>query len=120
MSDKVYSESEIGEKLLAELPVWTYAGGAIRREYKVQAWKGAVMLTNAISHLAELAFHHPDLEVSWGKVVVKLTTHSAGGVTDKDFELARVIEAFAAWAPGPGSSLEGTPDDPKYAYLIRD
>lgn len=115
---KVYSASEAGEKLLADLPTWSYADGAIRREYKVQAWKGAVMLTNAVAHLAELAFHHPDLEVSWGKVVVKLTTHSAGGITDKDFELGRVIEAFANWKPGPGSTLDGTPEDPQYAYVL--
>ena len=47
------------------------------------------MLVNAIGYLAEAAWHHPDLAVTWGKVWVKLKTHSAGGITDKDFALAR-------------------------------
>ena len=57
------------------------------------------MLVNAIGFIAEAADHHPDLKVSWGRLVVTLSTHSAGGVTDKDFDLARRIEEIARWHP---------------------
>ncbi len=57
------------------------------------------MLVNAIGYVAEAAYHHPDLTVTWAKVWVKLQTHSAGGITDKDFELARKIEDIVLWRP---------------------
>ena len=68
------------------------------------------MLVNAIGYLAEAAYHHPDLTVTWGRVIVKLSTHSAGGITDKDFDLARKIEDVALWRPAAGGALEGTPN----------
>src|SRR3954449_1523537 len=61
-------------------------------------------------YLCEAAWHHADLSVTWGKVWVKLKTHSAGGITDKDFALARKIEEVVLWRPEAGSPLEGTPD----------
>ncbi len=69
------------------------------------------MLVNAIGFFAEAADHHPDLAVSWGKVQVKLWTHSAGGVTASDVELAKLIEQTALWRPrsgGRASALRGT------------
>jgi 4a-hydroxytetrahydrobiopterin dehydratase len=68
------------------------------------------MLVNAVGYLCEAAWHHADLSVTWGKVWVKLKTHSAGGITDKDFALARKIEEVVLWRPEPGSPLEGTPN----------
>jgi 4a-hydroxytetrahydrobiopterin dehydratase len=68
------------------------------------------MLVNSIGYLAEAAYHHPDLTVTWGRVIVKLSTHSAGGITDKDFDLARKIEDVALWRPAAGGALEGTPN----------
>jgi 4a-hydroxytetrahydrobiopterin dehydratase len=68
------------------------------------------MLVNAVGYLAEAAYHHPDLAVTWGKLWVKLTTHSSGGITDKDFALARQIEDAVMWRPDPDSPLEGTPN----------
>jgi len=53
---------------------------------------GAVRFVDRIAPLAESEGHHPDLRVSWGRVVVELTTHSAGGLTAKDFKLASLIE----------------------------
>ncbi len=58
------------------------------------------MVTNAIGHLAEAAWHHPDLEVRFGSVTVRLQTHDAGGITGKDLDLARQIEAVVLWRPG--------------------
>jgi len=64
---------------------------------------------NAIGFASEAAYHHPDLTVTWARVTVKLMTHSAGGITEKDFALARQIEAVALWRPEPGGALDGTP-----------
>jgi pterin-4a-carbinolamine dehydratase len=101
------SPAEIGDRLKT-LPGWRHEGGAIVRDYQTDGWPTTLMLVNAIGFFAEAADHHPDLAVSWGKVQVKLWTHSAGGVTASDMELARVIEQTAVWRPAPGSALRGT------------
>ena len=118
----VYSEAEIQAKLATELPCWYYENGWIRRKYKTSGWKGSLMLVNAVGHLAEVAWHHPDLAVSYAFVIVKLTTHSAKGVTDRDFALARKIEEVVLWRPADetGGLLEGTPDDPRFKYIKYD
>ena len=106
--EKTYSDTEIAEKL-KELPGWYLENGWIRREYKTDGWPTTLMLVNAIGFFAEAAYHHPDLTVTWAKVWVKLQNHAAGGITDKDFELARKIEDAALWRPR-GGALEGTPN----------
>ena len=118
--EKVYSEAEITERLATELPHWYLEQGWIRRKYKTSGWKGSLMVVNTVGHLAEAAWHHPDLTVSYSFVIVQLTTHSAKGVTDKDFELARKIEEVVQWRPGADSALEGTPDDQRFEYLKYD
>lgn len=107
--EPTYSEAEITERLRA-LPGWYYEEGWIRRVYKTDGWPTTLMLVNAIGYLAESAYHHPDLTVTWARVTVKLMTHSAGGITGKDFELARRIEDVALWRPPAGGALEGTPN----------
>ena len=75
----------------------------------------------AIGHLCEAAWHHPELVVSYDRVVVKLFTHTAKGVTAKDFELAGKIEAVVAWQPGlEGGALTGPPSDARHAYIRYD
>ena len=102
------SPSEIAERLKS-LAGWRLENGAILREYTTDGWPTTLMLVNAIGFVAEAADHHPDLAVSWGKVQVKLWTHSAGGITASDVELAQLIERTALWRPQPGSSaLRGT------------
>ena len=91
---KPLTASELAERLKA-LPGWRVDGGAIVRDYTTDGWPTTLMLVNAIGFVAEAADHDPDLAVSWGKVQVKLWTHSAGGVTASDVELARVIETAA-------------------------
>lgn len=120
--DEVYSPEEITQRLQAELPAWYYEDGWIRRKYKTTGWKSTLMVVNTVGHLAEAAWHHPDLTVSYAFVIVKLVNHAAKGVTDKDFELARKIEEVLLWRPRdePGSALEGTPDDPRFKYLKYD
>lgn len=94
---------------LGLLPGWDYTDGAIHRLYKTDGWPTTLMLVNAIGFYAEAADHHPDLRVRWGSVEITLSTHSAGGVTTKDLEMARVIEQLALWRPGPRSPFRGTP-----------
>lgn len=106
--ETTYDQAQIGERLQA-LPGWYFEDGWIRRVYKTDGWGTTLMLVNAIGYLAEAAYHHPDLSVTWGRITVKLSTHSAGGITDKDFELARKIEDVVLWRP-QGGSLTGTPN----------
>ena len=68
------------------------------------------MLVNQIAYVAEVAYHHPDLVVTWAKVTVKLKTHSENGITDRDLELARKLDETVLWRPAEGSALEGTPN----------
>ena len=120
--ERVYSEAEIKAKLEAELPKWFFEEGWIRRKYKTEGWKGTLMVVNTVGHLAEAAWHHPDLTVSYAFVNVKLCTHSAKGITDKDFELAKKIESVVHWQPKKdGGALEGTPsDDQRFRYVKYD
>jgi 4a-hydroxytetrahydrobiopterin dehydratase len=94
-----FTEAEVTDQL-ARLPGWRHEGGAIRRTYKTDGWPTTLMLVNAIGYYAEAADHHPDLEVHWGSVSVALSTHSAGGITAKDVELAKLIEEAALWRAG--------------------
>lgn len=119
-SEKVHSSEEITRHLRSELPLWTLEQGGICRKYRTAGWKASLMVVNTVGHLAEAAWHHPDLRVSYNSVIVKLTTHSATGVTDKDFELARKIEEVVRWRPTADSALEGTPDEPRFRYLDDD
>jgi 4a-hydroxytetrahydrobiopterin dehydratase len=118
--DEVYTLEEIDARLKVELPHWYFEDGWIRRKYKTSGWKATLMVVNTVGHLAEAAWHHPDLAVSYAFVIVKLTNHNAKGVTAKDFALARKIEDVIQWQPGKedGAVLEGTPnDDARFKYL---
>ena len=120
--EEVYSEAEITERLQEQLPGWTLQDGWIRRKYKTASWKATLMVVNTIGHLAEAAWHHPDLTVSYAFVTVKLMNHAAKGITAKDFALARKIEDVIMWQPGAEADavLEGTPDDPRFKYIKYD
>lgn len=100
-------EAAIKDKLTGDLASWEYRDGWIRRRYKTAGWPHTLMLVNAIGYVAEAAFHHPDLNVSWALVDVKLMTHSAKGITEKDLDLARRIEQVVTWLPEASSPLEG-------------
>lgn len=117
-----YKPEEIRARLARELPHWTSTDGAICRHIRTGGWRATLMVVNAIGHLAELAWHHPELEVAYAQVTVRLSTHTARGVTDKDFALAHKIEACIFWRPGrEGGALDGLPeDDPHYRYVLDD
>jgi 4a-hydroxytetrahydrobiopterin dehydratase len=115
MAERTFSEQEAA-RTLADLPAWRAERGAITRTFETEGWGTTLMLVNAIGFIAEAADHHPDLEVSWAKVAVRLSTHSAGGITDKDVALAREIERLALWRPAGDSALRGT----KRPFVKRD
>jgi 4a-hydroxytetrahydrobiopterin dehydratase len=120
--ERTYSDDEIATRLKHELPHWYFENGWIRRKYRTNSWKGTLMVINTVGHLAEAAWHHPDLTASYAWVEVRLQNHAAKGITDKDFELARKIEDVVHWQPGKeGGALEGTPDkDQRFAYVKYD
>lgn len=106
-NEPTYHGDALQQKLVA-LPRWSTPDGWLHREFTTDGWRSTMLLVNAIAFLAEAANHHPDLEVHWGRVVVRLQTHSAGGITDKDLELAGQIQALALWRPTGGfPGLEG-------------
>lgn len=110
-AEKVYNPEEIEAKLKEPgLEDWYLEDGWLRRKYNTDGWPTTLMLTAAIGYLCEAAWHHADLAITWGKLWVKLKTHSAGGITDKDFALARKIEEVVLWRPAAGGPLQGTPN----------
>lgn len=92
---------------LATLPGWERDGETIRRVYRTDGWRGSMLVANAIGFICEAADHHADVLVTWPRVTVTLSTHSAGGVTAKDLEVARLIDGQIGWRPPAGSSLQG-------------
>ncbi|MGC4078127.1 MAG: 4a-hydroxytetrahydrobiopterin dehydratase [Rubrivivax sp.] len=121
-ANEPFAVDEIEARLKDELPAWHYEDGWIRRKYKTAGWKGTLMVVNTVGHLAEAAWHHPDLTVSYAFVTVKLQTHDAKGITEKDFALAKKIDEVLMWQPGRDADpvFEGTPDDPRFKYLKYD
>src|SRR5262249_45847084 len=120
--ERTYNDEEVQARLKKELPHWYLEGGWIRRKYRTHGWKGTLMVINTVGHLAEAAWHHPDITASYAWVEVRLQNHAAKGITDKDFELAKKIEDVIHWQPGKsGGALEGTPDkDQRFAYIKYD
>jgi 4a-hydroxytetrahydrobiopterin dehydratase len=120
-AERTYSEDEVRQRLETGLPRWRLDDGAILRRYDTNGWKATLMVINTVGHLAEAAWHHPDIAASWGWVEVRLSTHSAKGITDKDFELAAKIDEVVMWQPAKeGGALEGTPADPRFVYVKYD
>lgn len=118
----VIPEDQVKARLEAELPNWRLEDGWIRRTYKTNSWKGTLMVINTVGHLAEAAWHHPDITASYAWVEVRLVSHDAKGITDRDFALAKKIEEVVQWQPGlEGRGLEGTPQgDQRFAYVKYD
>ena len=90
----VLSDDEV-ERRLADLPGWEREGNAIKRRFKFEDFQASVDFVNRITPAAEEMNHHPDLAISWNTVDCSLSTHSQGGITESDFELARQIDDVA-------------------------
>jgi len=80
---------------LAGTPGWSLAGTEITITVERADFRDALLFLGAVAYLAERANHHPDVGISWNKVTLTLSTHSAGGLTLADFNLARQISALA-------------------------
>jgi len=91
MPDRL-SEEEV-ENALIELPEWELQGRDIVRVYELKNFGESIEFVNAVAALAEAANHHPDIDIRWNKVRVKLSTHSKGGLTKLDFNLAEKLDA---------------------------
>jgi 4a-hydroxytetrahydrobiopterin dehydratase len=88
------SDDEVQQRL-RELKGWERQGDSIVRQVTLDNFQGSVDFINRITPPAEEMNHHPDLEISWNKVTVKLSSHSEGGLTNADFDLARRIDELS-------------------------
>jgi 4a-hydroxytetrahydrobiopterin dehydratase len=86
------ADDRIAERLAA-LPGWQRAGDEIVKTFELPSFPEAIAFVTRVAERAEAADHHPDLDIRYRKVRVALSTHDAGGITDKDFDLAAEIEA---------------------------
>lgn len=82
---------EITRKV-SELAKWSAEGGELRREFEFKNFAQALAFVNEVGALAEAKNHHPDIDIRWNKVLLRLATHSAGGITELDFDLAAQID----------------------------
>jgi 4a-hydroxytetrahydrobiopterin dehydratase len=87
------TEEEITARL-GSVPGWERSGGEITRTVTLNDFANAMLYAGAVAHLAQVANHHPDIAISWNRVTLALSTHSAGGLTDADFALAARISAL--------------------------
>ena len=93
MSD-LLNETEIHEASTS-VPAWERKGAEISRLFTLADFAAAMQFVNRVAELAEAANHHPDIEIRWNKVRLNLSTHSKGGLTAKDFTLAKAIDSLA-------------------------
>lgn len=87
------SEAQI-QSHLNDLKGWSRIGKEIKKTYKLKDFVHAMGFVNSVAVLAEKADHHPDIDIRWNKVTLVLSTHSAGGLTDNDVNLAKAIDAI--------------------------
>ncbi len=85
------TKPEIAEKL-ASVPAWELVGDNIERTVTFAGFPAAIAFVNRVAEAAEKANHHPDIDIRWNKVRLALSSHDAGGLTDRDFRLAMEID----------------------------
>ncbi len=85
------SHAEVAARL-SKVSGWTIIDGMLTKRYDTNGWPFTMLVVGAIAFLAESADHHPDLVVTWPHVTVKLSTHDAGGLSTRDFDLAAQID----------------------------
>ena len=92
MADPKLSDTEL-QSALGELPGWKLEDGTIAKTYKHETFPEAIVFVNAVAHLAELANHHPDIDIRYSNITLRLVTHDSGGITAKDIALAKEVES---------------------------
>jgi len=88
-------------RAVAGLPGWSVKGDALVKTYKHSSFAEAIVFVNAVAHMAELADHHPDVDIRYSTILVALRTHDQGGITEKDVTLARDIDEIRRKAGVP-------------------
>ncbi len=88
---------------LPKIPAWKKKEDTITRTFKFKDFPGAIRFVDALAKAAEKANHHPDIDIRWNKVTLTLTTHDEGGLTEKDFKMARAFDALPAAAAASAS-----------------
>jgi 4a-hydroxytetrahydrobiopterin dehydratase len=88
-----YTPAQV-EAALPSVPDWKKTGKAITRTYQFKDFPAAIKFVDAIAKPAEQAWHHPDIDIRWNKVTLTLSTHDQGGLTEKDFELAKKFDGL--------------------------
>jgi 4a-hydroxytetrahydrobiopterin dehydratase len=77
---------------LTSVPEWKKSRATISRTFRFKDFPAAIKFVNALAKIAEKAWHHPDIDIRWNKVTLVFTTHDEGGLTQKDFDLAKKID----------------------------
>ncbi len=80
---------------LAETPEWSEVSGAIQRTFQFEDFARAMAFVHKVADYAEDAQHHPDILIRYNKVTISVSTHDAGGISEKDFALAKAVDRFA-------------------------
>jgi 4a-hydroxytetrahydrobiopterin dehydratase len=93
MSASLLSSAEIDQQL-AGMPSWQIVNGELTRTFELTDFRAALAFVNQVGELAETANHHPDIDIRYNKVRFALVTHSAGGLTKNDFDLAARIDSL--------------------------
>lgn len=91
------ADTEIAKRL-ADVPEWVEIKGAIQRTFGLDDFIASMRFVNAVAEAAEKAQHHPDILIRYNKVTLTLSTHDAGGITEKDFAFAATADQLAATA----------------------
>ena len=86
---------------LTDLPGWSRDGEAITKTYKLRDFTSAMAFVNDVADIAESANHHPDIDIRWNRVRLTLSTHSAGGLTELDLDVADRIERVFGGSHAP-------------------
>lgn len=108
------TEAQI-EAALKAVPEWGESGDAIQRTFQFSDFVKAMSFVDRVAQAAEQSRHHPDILIRYNKVTLTLSTHDAGGITDKDFQLAKLCDQyFASYGPPPPPPQpSGTPGPAK-------
>ena len=92
---KALSKTEV-MKRVTELEGWRVSREALRCEFRFESFKKALQFVNKVAGMAEEADHHPDIDIRYSLVKLALSTHDAGGITEKDFQLAKAIDRLSS------------------------
>jgi len=92
---ELLSDDEVDRQLGELHPDWSRDGNAIRRSVEAESFAAGIALVDEVARVADERNHHPDIDIRWTTITFTLSTHSAGGLTAQDFDLAATIDFIA-------------------------